>query len=977
MQTYSVSLTLTLKAGLSVELKHSVHSVSKKFTRYNATWDEGYDALKVEMECIRKGGRWKGSRGQECGIGLLEHFKNARKLIWPDRYWHRWTELIYSEYLKNIVTILMGPGSAQKTSGASECVLIDYWSRPNDTLVLVSTVNKEKLNAAVFGEIKMLHQAALLRHPWLAGHLIESQTAIATDDLEENGTRDIRKGVIGKACYVGHRYVGLGTLSGIKQKRIRFVADELQFMQCFPSGTLVDTNEGPKPIESIRPGNSVISAIGPSKVSATSIRLTESLVKIKSKDGRIVYATPEHPFFTQKGWKKALELNQSCYMVGTNEGVSILRGDVSNGEQESGLQNMQDSENDSGVQVLPKTIQEIPIELGSNILRQVLLWEVDANRSRSEEEVFHFGESKENRHSPRPNAQGSPGICGGFSEAIHGKPADAQSNSSGEDDCSTQRDWSQAKNSRREWNGSNPSGTCVEESDSRAFDQRCGENRYGERVRVSYELQAGLGNPGIEAWRRGGREFPFNGNSKISRRQKDDFSHGSWVDNVEVLKQEDIERLGGGPSGIEVHNLQVEGHPSYSVSGFLVHNSTFFDCLPNMFQSADLDAQGDPDVKVVGSGNPKHDPDDMLSRAAEPEGGWASLGDIQKTTVWTTNFHRGVCVNLIGSDSPNNDVPEGERPPFPRLISRNSSKLIEKKWGKNSMQYYSQCVGKMMMNMVGNRVITKELCEQHQAFEDVIWMNDRQTRIGFLDPAWGGVNADRCVWGWLEFGTDVTGKEIMRFGEYIVVPFAPNSTIPPDDQIAQFVQIEARKNGIETTDIFYDSTGRGTIGAAMARVFGFNVPVPVAFGDMPSKRPVRHDLFVEEEDGSKRLKRCDEEYRKFVTELWFSARHVIECDQMRNLPEEVAREGYMREYQLAPGGKIEVETKDETRERMGMSPDLFDAYVVGVEGARQRGFKIGRLGQDLIENQPEEAFFEEETKQWNAVIRSNLLERAA
>ena len=66
--------------------------------------------------------------------------------------------------------------------------------------------------------------------------------------------------------------------------------------------------------------------------------------------------------------------------------------------------------------------------------------------------------------------------------------------------------------------------------------------------------------------------------------------------------------------------------------------------------------------------------------------------------------------------------------------------------------------------------------------------------------------------------------------------------------------------------------------------------------ETPLQRPVRHDLYVQETDGTKRLKRCDEEYRKFVTELWFATRHVIECGQMRNLPEEVAKEGYVREY---------------------------------------------------------------------------------
>jgi len=54
----------------------------------------------------------------------------------------------------------------------------------------------------------------------------------------------------------------------------------------------------------------------------------------------------------------------------------------------------------------------------------------------------------------------------------------------------------------------------------------------------------------------------------------------------------------------------------------------------------------------------------------------------------------------------------------------------------------------------------------------------------------------------------------------------------------------------------------------------------------------------------------------------------------------------MREYRVVGAdAKIEVETKDELKDRMGRSPDLFDWLAIAVEGCRQRGFKIQRLGE--------------------------------
>ncbi len=147
----------------------------------------------------------------------------------------------------------------------------------------------------------------------------------------------------------------------------------------------------------------------------------------------------------------------------------------------------------------------------------------------------------------------------------------------------------------------------------------------------------------------------------------------------------------------------------------------------------------------------------------------------------------------------------------------------------------------------------------------------------------------------------------------------------------------------------------------------------MAFGDRPSERPVRFDLFVDEHDGRRRLKRCDEEYGKRVTELWFAVRNVVECDQFRGMTEEVCREFSMREYTLVAGGKIDVETKDETRERMGESPDYADAVAVGVEGARQRGFRTERLGSNVIVESDDDDWFEKEAALYAEAIKKGLL----
>lgn len=150
-------------------------------------------------------------------------------------------------------------------------------------------------------------------------------------------------------------------------------------------------------------------------------------------------------------------------------------------------------------------------------------------------------------------------------------------------------------------------------------------------------------------------------------------------------------------------------------------------------------------------------------------------------------------------------------------------------------------------------------------------------------------------------------------------------------------------------------------------------------GGQPTQRPVRQDLFIDEPDGSKRLKRCDEHYSKFITELWFSVRYAIESGQMRELPEEFITEGCARIYEIVGGNKIAVECKhdpkkkEDLKRRLGHSPNLFDGLAIGIEGARQRGFKIDRLISVEKNEEPEEDYFDKEAREWNESIQACML----
>jgi hypothetical protein len=115
------------------------------------------------------------------------------------------------------------------------------------------------------------------------------------------------------------------------------------------------------------------------------------------------------------------------------------------------------------------------------------------------------------------------------------------------------------------------------------------------------------------------------------------------------------------------------------------------------------------------------------------------------------------------------------------------------------------------------------------------------------------------------------------------------------------------------------------------------------------------DLYVfDPATQQRRLKRCDEHYDRFVSELWYQVRYVIESRQMRNFPEEVMDEMCMRIWEKLKNNRTSVETKEVMKKRVGRSPDLGDWLAICVEGARRLGFQIQKLPNKNVEPEQEQ-----------------------
>lgn len=370
--------------------------------------------------------------------------------------------------------------------------------------------------------------------------------------------------------------------------------------------------------------------------------------------------------------------------------------------------------------------------------------------------------------------------------------------------------------------------------------------------------------------------------------------------------------------------------------------------LPRQFVDSISNMNKNPDFKCVGSGNPK-DITDALGVLCEPAahlGGWD--GGIDQTggsKEWEIRFPRGICIQLVGTDSPNLDGKLG----IPLITQEQIDEDI-RFYGQDSLQFSMMDLGRMPRGQSQKRVITRQMCLKFHAMEEPVWKNDTRVKIGFLDAAYRGTGGDRTVFGELQFGPEQTAVEpepllsaiitqkpnparesqILTIIDTLVVPVTLSPKETPEDQIAIFVKAECERRHISPENFFFDTTGRGSLMNAFGRIWSPNV-VGIEFGGKPTDRKVSGDLDVA----------ADKYYFNFVTELWFAVSYMIQAGQCRGLTEELMMEGCMREWGFQ-ASKLQVEPKDKMKVKSGRSPDLFDALVAGVEGARRRGFVIKR-----------------------------------
>jgi hypothetical protein len=352
------------------------------------------------------------------------------------------------------------------------------------------------------------------------------------------------------------------------------------------------------------------------------------------------------------------------------------------------------------------------------------------------------------------------------------------------------------------------------------------------------------------------------------------------------------------------------------------------------FARAMANLRANAEFRSVWCGNPLTRTD-LLGHIAEPLDGWDSLDPVStEIRRWQGKRFDAQCLQLPGLTSPNLNVEDEAKPPFPYLLKRSDIEGCKRDYGEDSLIYYSQALGRIPSDIDELLVFPRKLCEDNNAFDPKpTWIGESK-RVAGLDVSYTG-GGDRTACAILEFGRDRNDKPRIALVHLSVIPHREEEGKQSYETVADDYRIICNNFGVKPQNAGFDATF-GPISTGMARRWS-SLAVPVVFSGKPDEDyiPVTNDR-----------RNPSDFLRNAATQLTWALRQVIEVGCFRGMTEQLFNDAYPRRFELTESavqkGLIAVETKSNLRDRIGASPDLADAVCVALRVACMRGFRAVR-----------------------------------
>lgn len=308
---------------------------------------------------------------------------------------------------------------------------------------------------------------------------------------------------------------------------------------------------------------------------------------------------------------------------------------------------------------------------------------------------------------------------------------------------------------------------------------------------------------------------------------------------------------------------------------------------------------------------------DAHGQVCTPTGGWNSIS-IESESWPTTGVSKwqiepGICLHFDGTKSPN---VRARRTLHPYLYSwEDHLSAVNKPDYQQSMAYWAHDRGFWPPEGLSDRIFTEQMIEKYAGDGAPYEFLTSRTPVAFLDPAFGG---DDCKLLFGLLGDRPQGGLALQLTESLIVPITAISKDEMDYQIARRVIEECRTRSVAPRQFGCDAVGIGRgVHAILSGEWSPEIQRVEGTG-APSDRP------SSTADG----RPATEVYDRMSTELWWSAREVLQAGQLRGLYPAAIAQLCSRLYAMK-GRKYSIETKEEFKSRLQRSPDDADCFVSG------------------------------------------------
>lgn len=352
------------------------------------------------------------------------------------------------------------------------------------------------------------------------------------------------------------------------------------------------------------------------------------------------------------------------------------------------------------------------------------------------------------------------------------------------------------------------------------------------------------------------------------------------------------------------------------------------DELPELSEAlvttATFNLAANPYFQMIGIGNFKsrYDP---FGTFVQPKDGWDSISI--DTDEWETV--KGYCVRFDGMKSPN--ILAG-RTLYKWLYNADTLSTHRKAFGEHTAEFYRMCRSFEAPIGLDDAIYSEADFIAGHAYDipgtDVVWV-DRQTRWSSLDPSFTS-GGDRCV-QWFGWYGIMRNRPTISLDKYLILRDDVRiKEKTRSRQIAEQFRDNCIAENVKPEHAAMDATAGGGITLAdyIAEVWSPKI-LRVDFAGAPSESWI----------GADGVKMAKDAYDRRVSELWGIGLEFLKYGQLKGLTQELTREMKARKKDNVKGPmglKMKVETKSEMKARLGFSPDLADAFFVGLALCRER-----------------------------------------